>query len=87
MMASRDNRIICCRSCNVYLMLMIIMVTLVYCVLAEHNKENGLSPAKIVFKEEMHDFGDIKEGIQVEHVFEFSNSGDDTLRITRVQGG
>lgn len=87
MLVSREQQIICSRNCNTYLMLAVIMATLAACVLAESNSEDGLLPARIVFKEDMHDFGDIAEGVKVEHVFKFSNSGEDTLRVKRVQAG
>jgi hypothetical protein len=87
MLVSRDKRIIFCGKNHTYLILLVLMATLVACVLAESNNEDGLLPAKIVFKEASHDFGDIAEGVQVEHVFKFSNSGEDTLRVSRVQGG
>jgi hypothetical protein len=56
-------------------------------LLKERNKDEGSLKPLIVFKEVMHDFGNVEEGIKVSHNFQFSNSGDDTLRIKRVQGG
>lgn len=69
------------------LLLMVIMGTIISCVVAESNSDGGLLPAKIVFKEDNYDFGDIREGIKVEHIFKFTNEGEDTLRIKRVQAG
>lgn len=44
-------------------------------------KPEGPVPA-IAFGEEMHDFGTIKEGEVVEHVFKFTNTGDAPLIIS-----
>lgn len=41
--------------------------------------------AKIKFTEEEHDFGKIKEGDVVEHIFSFTNVGIDTLIIAQVR--
>lgn len=41
--------------------------------------------AKIKFTKEEHDFGTIKEGEVVEHVFSFTNAGSDTLIIAQVR--
>jgi hypothetical protein len=38
----------------------------------------------ISFKEVYYDFGDIKQGEVVEHVFEFTNSGDSTLLLQKA---
>ena len=35
-------------------------------------------------KEDYFDFGDIKQGAVVEHVFEFTNTGDSTLLLQKV---
>ena len=53
----------------------------------ERNHVDGSLQPLIVFEEVMHDFGNIEEGIKVSHNFQFSNTGDDTLRIKRVKGG
>ena len=38
----------------------------------------------IAFKEVYFDFGDIKQGVVVEHVFQFTNTGDSTLLIQKA---
>lgn len=38
------------------------------------------------FNEEFHDFGNIEEGLTVEHIFKFTNSGDAPLIISNAQG-
>ncbi|MGC3944837.1 MAG: DUF1573 domain-containing protein [Chryseolinea sp.] len=45
-------------------------------------KANG--PA-ITFEKSSHDFGDIVQGDKVEHVFKFTNTGNEPLIITNVQ--
>ena len=42
--------------------------------------------AKIEFEEEVFDFGDIKEGEVVEHVFAFKNTGNNPLMISKATG-
>jgi hypothetical protein len=42
--------------------------------------------ALLVFEENSYDFGEIKSGEVVSHVFKFQNCGSDTLRIKRVRG-
>ena len=38
------------------------------------------------FNEEFRDFGNIEEGLTVEHIFKFTNSGDAPLIISNAQG-
>jgi hypothetical protein len=38
----------------------------------------------LVVKEDYFDFGDIKQGAVVEHVFQFTNTGDSTLLLQKV---
>jgi hypothetical protein len=47
----------------------------------------GKDAPKIKFELEQFDFGEIVEGMLVKHVFNFINSGGDTLRIKRVDPG
>lgn len=42
--------------------------------------------ARIRFESLSHDFGKLKEGSKVDHVFRFVNEGHDSLRIHRVYG-
>ncbi|GAB4233703.1 MAG: hypothetical protein Tsb0034_07040 [Ekhidna sp.] len=48
---------------------------------APEEKPEGPLPA-ITFEEELHDFGTIKDGDVVEHVFSFTNSGEAPLIIS-----
>jgi len=46
------------------------------------NKSN----ANIVFEEEQYDFGEVSNDTVLTHVFEFENTGTDTLFIRSVRG-
>ena len=48
----------------------------------ENTPANG---PQIVFEESTHDFGEIRQGDKVEHVFTFENSGTEPLIISNVQ--
>ncbi|MEP2512162.1 MAG: DUF1573 domain-containing protein, partial [Reichenbachiella sp.] len=48
-------------------------------------KPEGPLPV-FAFSEELHDFGTINEGDEVEHVFEFTNTGDAPLIISSATG-
>lgn len=52
---------------------------------APTEKPDGPLPA-FAFKDELHDFGTIKDGDVVEHVFTFVNTGDAPLIITDAKG-
>ena len=38
----------------------------------------------VTFKDEAHDFGEVLQGVKLEHTFEFSNSGTEDLEILKV---
>lgn len=38
----------------------------------------------ITFQNEIHDFGEVLQGAELEHTFEFSNSGTEDLEISKV---
>ena len=42
---------------------------------------------KMVLKEQVFDFKEVKEGEIIEHTFKVSNQGDRTLKIIRVRPG
>jgi hypothetical protein len=48
-------------------------------------QEVAANLAAIEFEETVHDFGNIKEGEKVEHIFKFKNTGDTPLILTNVQ--
>lgn len=41
---------------------------------------------EIAFAEDFHNFGEIEEGVVVEHVFRFTNEGEGPLIISNAQG-
>lgn len=43
--------------------------------------------ARIEFKEENFDFGEVSNDTLLQHVFVFTNTGEDTLEIKRVSSG
>lgn len=47
--------------------------------------ENDAAVAKVTWVESQFDFGVIKQGIPVEHYFEFKNDGDSPLLINNVK--
>jgi len=52
-----------------------------------HNEMNeGANGAKIKFEKESYDFGELEDGDIVDHVFKFSNVGDEVLIIHRTKG-
>ena len=66
------------------LITMIFGVFVVFCAFAQEEQLVAGGPA-ITFEEASFDFGDIHQGDQVEHVFNFENSGNQPLIITNVQ--
>ena len=42
---------------------------------------------RLKFDVEQFDFGEIDEGQLVNHIYRFRNTGNDTLRITRINPG
>lgn len=45
----------------------------------------SLKAPKIVFKEDVHDFGKVPRGPELQYNFKFTNKGNSTLNIERVQ--
>ena len=43
-----------------------------------------LAAPSILFDDEVYDFGDVVQGESLEHVFTFTNEGDETLVIEKV---
>jgi hypothetical protein len=44
----------------------------------------GYAQPTLQFESETHDFGEVRQGAQLEHAFEFSNSGKEDLIISRL---
>jgi outer membrane biosynthesis protein TonB len=54
---------------------------------SDPNKASDPSTATtMVFEKEMHDFGSVKDGDKVSHVFKFKNTGDKPLIISDAKG-
>lgn len=51
------------------------------------NGKDSLKGPEFSFPKKMHDFGDIIQGDKVTHVFQFKNTGDEPLKIQRVESG
>jgi len=60
------------------------VVALSFCLAGMPVAQETRGP-KLVVNELTYDFGDVKAGTPVSHVFELSNAGDETLVIERVQ--
>ena len=69
---------------NKFCMIVIILITCTAIVTAQGTDATG---PRMTFIESTHDFGEIVTGEVVEHVFVFTNSGDDTLEIANVYSG
>lgn len=60
-------------------------VLLVGCLALVWDAAAAGKPPKIVFKEDAHDFGKIKQGTNLAYEFVFKNDGDETLTIKNVE--
>lgn len=59
--------------------------TIMFFVLNNSKLTASLKAPKIVFKEESHDFGKVPRGPELQYNFKFTNKGNSTLIIERVQ--
>lgn len=64
-----------------YILLILLLYSFVHYLSAETDG------ARLEFKEESFDFGLVSNDTLLQHVFEFKNTGNDTLRILRVRSG
>lgn len=64
-----------------------ILLTPVLLLIVTSNLFGRILPAgpAINFEDSNYDFGVVKEGVELEHVFKFTNDGDGTLVINSVQ--
>lgn len=65
----------------------ILTVLLLFALSGHFVLAQELQGPKIVLKEQMFDFGEVKEGDTVEHTFQVFNKGDQTLEIKNVKPG
>lgn len=64
---------------------LVIIGALFFVIFTNSKLTASLRAPKIVFKEEAHDFGTVQRGPEVQYNFKFTNKGNATLRIERVQ--
>ena len=68
--------------------LLFICMILTACACAQSKPDSvGKLGPKIKFIEEEYDFGNLDEGLLAKHEFKFTNLGEDTLRIQRIDPG
>lgn len=64
---------------------MAVIFTIMFFVLNNSKLTASLKAPKIVFKENAHDFGKVPRGPELQYNFKFTNKGNSTLTIERVQ--
>ena len=64
---------------------MAVIVTIMFFVLNNSKLTASLKAPKIVFKEDVHDFGKVPRGPEIQYNFKFTNKGNANLIIERVQ--
>ena len=68
-----------------FLVGMVIIFAMLFVVLTNSKLTASLRAPKIVFKEEVHDFGKVPRGPELQYNFKFTNKGSAVLKIERVQ--
>lgn len=69
-----------------YFVFGLLLISAVMFFLINNSKISAsVSTAKIVFEEEVHDFGKVAQGPQLEFAFKFTNKGKSPLIIEKVQ--
>ncbi|MCB0727222.1 MAG: DUF1573 domain-containing protein [Ignavibacteriae bacterium] len=66
------------------LKILLIPVLLLIVVTGSYSKLLTSQP-EIKFNDSNYNFGDVKEGVELEHIFKFTNDGEGTLVINSVQ--
>ncbi len=62
-----------------------VVLTIVFLVVNNSKLTASLKAPKIVFKENVHDFGKVPRGPELQYNFRFTNKGNSNLNIERVQ--
>ncbi len=62
-----------------------VVLTIVFLVVNNSKLTASLKAPKIVFKENVHDFGKVPRGPELQYNFRFTNKGNSNLTIERVQ--
>ncbi len=70
----------------IILLLFCLSLTMPACAQSNSGQADKHAP-KIKFDLEQFDFGEVDEGILAKHIFKFKNTGEDTLRINRIDPG
>jgi hypothetical protein len=64
---------------------LVIISAMLIVVFTNSNLTASLRSPKIVFKEDVHDFGHVPRGPELQYNFKFTNKGSAVLKIERVQ--
>ncbi len=64
---------------------LVITFTVLFVVFSNSKLTASLRAPKIVFKEDVHDFGKVPRGPELQYNFKFTNKGNAVLKIERVQ--
>ena len=64
---------------------LVIIGAVLFIVITSSKLTASLRSPKIIFKEEAHDFGSVPRGPEIQYNFKFTNKGNATLRIEKVQ--
>lgn len=62
-----------------------IVFSMLFIVFTNSKLTASLRSPKIVFKEDVHDFGNVPRGPELQYNFKFTNKGNAVLKIERVQ--
>lgn len=74
------------KAITIYAVIGIVIVFSVLFVMSYNSELTAsLKGPKIVFKEEVHDFGHVPRGPELQYNFKFTNKGNAILKIERVQ--
>lgn len=63
------------------------LMLLIICATGFNISASAAGKAKITFSESSHDFGKVVQGVELTHIFKFTNTGDGNLIIQSVNAG
>jgi hypothetical protein len=64
---------------------LIAIFAIMFSVISNSKLAASINGPRIVFEQTKHDFGKVASGPQVEYIFRFTNKGNQTLHIEKVQ--
>jgi len=64
---------------------LIVIFSVLFVVFTNSKITASMKAPKIVFKEDIHDFGKVPQGPQLQYNFEFVNKGNAPLKIEKIQ--